>query len=98
MKYSDEDISKRLSLETLEPEMAARMLASFHETLSTRVMMAVFGSLSDEQLKQFEAADDAGKNALLEQAVPDYEQLVDTEADNLFKEIDDNAARMVEGA
>lgn len=95
MKYSEQDISRKLGFDTLEPEMAELMLSSFYETLETRVMMAVYSRFSPEQLEAFESADDEGKDKLLQSVVEDPDKLVDEETDKLFQEIDENADKMI---
>lgn len=95
MKYNEKEISERLGFDTLEPETAEIMLESFYETLETRVMMAAYGKFSPEQLEEFEAADDEGKDKLLQSVIADPDKLVDEETDKLLKVIDDNAAKMI---
>lgn len=102
MKYSEEDIRKRLSLDLLESEVAEQMLASFYETLDTRMALAIADKLSDEQLAKFEnlkesGEDDEAADEWLKAAIPGYETLLDEEADKLLAEIDKNAEDMLKG-
>src|SRR5688572_9334413 len=98
MKYTEQEISQKLGLDVLEDEMREQMLASFYQTLDTRMALVISDKLSDEQLAKFEGLreeDDENTNEWLKAAIPEYESLLDEEADKIFKEIDDNAAAML---
>ena len=100
MKYTDEDINKRLGLEILDPEVAKTMLATFYNTLDDRRGIAIAERLNDEQMSRFidlkqDGSDDQAVEDWLVAAIPDYETLVDTEAEKLLNEIDSDAEDML---
>ena len=97
MKHSDEDITKRLGLESADEQTRQGALQMFYQTLDTRVALAVQDKLTDEQLAEFEKlkdAEDTAADELLKNAVPDYDALFNEEADKLLTEIDADAAGM----
>ncbi len=100
MKYTDEDISKRLSLELLDPEDAKVMLDTFYQTLDDRMGIAIADKLNDEQLSRFENLKESGEDDdaiddWLHAAIPGYQTMLDEEADKLLQEIDSDAQAML---
>lgn len=96
MKYSVDDIKKRIGADVLSPEMAEEALATFVETLDLRVGDAILEVLNEQQVAEFEQfKDDGSDDQKIEEwllsAVPNRDEIVDREMDKLFEEIDKGA-------
>lgn len=101
MKYTDEELKVKLGLDDLDQETASQMLATFYETLDMRIGAAIADRLNDEQLAKFESLKESGEDdgqvdEWLHAAIPNYESLLDEEADKLLEEIDSSASSITQ--
>lgn len=99
MKYTQDELAVKLSVDSLEPEVREGMLASFYRALDNRVAVSVATRLTDEQLAKLDeltkANDEQGIEDLLRGVVPDYDAVIDEEADKLLAEIEESAKKVL---
>lgn len=94
MKYTVDEIKKRIGASTLSPELAQEALEGFIEVLDMRVGDVIMDKLSEEQMVQFEQFKDDGSeddkiSEWLLTVAPDRDEIVDQEVDKLLAEIDE---------
>lgn len=95
----DDNFLAELGLAALSPDEKKEMLKHIYQTLEMRVGMKLASGMSDQQLEDFEklmdANDEAGAFQWLQTNVPDYKKVVESEVEQLKKEISDSAPQIL---
>ncbi|MEI8187318.1 MAG: DUF5663 domain-containing protein [Candidatus Saccharibacteria bacterium] len=101
IKFNDELLTE-LGLSQLSEEEKTKMKSHIYETLETRVGFRLAGSMSDEQLNDFEGyinrKDEAGAFKWLEDNFPNYKDVVAEEFEKLKNEIKQVAPQILESS
>ncbi|MBP9852717.1 MAG: hypothetical protein QG629_600 [Patescibacteria group bacterium] len=91
MNEAQKQLVEELGIATMPQEDQLAMLQDFVETLNMRLAMAVEDQLDDEQMKQFAAVeakgDDSATEEWLHQQLPNYDEIVEAEAQKLKQDI-----------